>query len=215
MKRLFSAITGAVVRLGFSVLLLWLRVLYRPRVRFEGKRGKELFRSPAVIISNHKTHKDGGLLPLALGRRHIVTFVAKDWYEDPKYHRYLRHLPYLPLDRKEWDTAWLDEGLRALADGKAVLIFPQGRTEKEGTTIPFHPGFALLAQRGGVPVIPVALPDLRKGRRNIIRVGEPFTVIAKEGERVSRVCRVAAAEAEENIRRLAGDEEPRGTDMRS
>ena len=116
MKRLFSAIAGAVVRFGFSVLLLWLRLLYRPSVRFEGKHGKELFRSPAVIISNHKTHKDGGLLPLALGRRHIVTFVAKDWYEDPKYHRYLRHLPYLPLDRKEWDTAWLDEGLRALAE---------------------------------------------------------------------------------------------------
>ena len=73
---------------------------------------------------------------------------------------------------------------------------------------PFHPGFALLAERAGVPVVPVALPNLRKGRRNLIRVGEPFFVKAGEGERVSRVCRAAAAEAEERIRRLAGEPAP-------
>ena len=197
-------------KISFFLLRMYIRIRYMPKAVFTDKTVQtNRVNSPCIIIANHTSVIDPLiLLTVIKGKKNIV--VAKDWYESPKYHRFLRHLPYLPLDRKEWDTAWLDEGLGALAGGKAVLIFPQGRTEKEGTTIPFHPGFALLAQRGGVPVIPVALPaKLRKGRRNIIRVGEPFRVIAKEGERVSRACRAAAAEAEETVRRLADEAAPR------
>ncbi|MBQ8357780.1 MAG: 1-acyl-sn-glycerol-3-phosphate acyltransferase [Clostridia bacterium] len=209
MKTVLSAIGGAFVRFGFSLLCLWLRILYRPRLQFEGEHGKELLRGPAVVISNHKTHIDGGLLPLALGRRHIVTFVARDWYEKKQFRHFFRHLPYMPMDRKEMDTAWLEQGLSALDRGKAVLIFPEGRTEKEGVLNPFHPGFALLARRANVPVVPVALPTAyRKFRRNIIKVGEPFAVSTEKGQRASLVCRAAAADAENRIRHLTGEPLP-------
>lgn len=44
--------------------------------------------------------------------------------------------------------------LKALQDGEAILIFPEGEVSWDGRLKPARPGAAWLALRGGVPVIP-------------------------------------------------------------
>jgi 1-acyl-sn-glycerol-3-phosphate acyltransferase len=73
-----------------------------------------------------------------------------------------------------------------LADGKPLLVFPEGTRTKDGRVKPFKMGLFYAAVRAGVPVVPVALhgtgaamakgaPDigLRETRRVYVRIGEP------------------------------------------
>ena len=63
--------------------------------------------------------------------------------------------------------------MRALKDGKKLLIFPQGTrgTEADGA----KEGAAMLAVKTGVPILPMYISEDKKFRRHVrIVIGEPF-----------------------------------------
>ncbi len=49
---------------------------------------------------------------------------------------------------------------RALEDGELVCIFPEGRITDTGELYPFKDGAVRIAERNGVPVVPMALRGL-------------------------------------------------------
>jgi 1-acyl-sn-glycerol-3-phosphate acyltransferase len=58
----------------------------------------------------------------------------------------------------------------ALADGRSILIFPEGTRTPVGSQRPYHVGTAALYRQLGVPVVPVALNSgLFWGRRQFIK----------------------------------------------
>lgn len=62
--------------------------------------------------------------------------------------------------------ALLRGGDRAVAQGRAIVIFPEGTRVTPGQRAPLHPGVAALAVRTGLPVVPVATDSgLCWGRR--------------------------------------------------
>ena len=75
---------------------------------------------------------------------------------------------------------------RVLAEGKPLLVFPEGTRSKGGRVKPFKMGLFYAAVQVGVPVVPVALhgtgaamakgaPDIgrKETRRVYLRIGEP------------------------------------------
>ena len=205
MKALLDLALKGLVRGGYAAWSVAMRLIYRPRLIFVGEGAREALAAPCVIISNHKTHMDGTFLPLAL-RRRVTTFVARDWYEKPRLRWLFARLPYLPMDRMEMDTSWLSLGERALKGGARILLFPEGRTSKTDALHPFQPGFALLARRAEVPVLPVAIPPhYRKFRRNPILIGAPLE-LTEGGGRLSLLCRQDARRAEAAMLALLGKE---------
>lgn len=59
---------------------------------------------------------------------------------------------------------------RAIADGRQVVIFPQGTRVAPGAAVPYHPGVAALYGQLDVPVTPVALNSgLFWGRRSFVK----------------------------------------------
>ena len=55
---------------------------------------------------------------------------------------------------------------RALADGRQVVIFPEGTRVEPGSSVPLQSGVAAIAARAGLPVIPVVTDSgQRWGRR--------------------------------------------------
>ena len=62
-----------------------------------------------------------------------------------------------PIRRDSADRAALSRAEELLKAGEAVVIFPEGGGNVEGTLQPLHPGALLLALRTKVPVVPVAL----------------------------------------------------------
>jgi 1-acyl-sn-glycerol-3-phosphate acyltransferase len=53
--------------------------------------------------------------------------------------------------------AGLKETLRRLKRGEIVVIFPEGTRTTDGEVQSLKPGFAALARRAGVPLIPAAI----------------------------------------------------------
>ena len=184
---------------------LALRAVYHPRLRFVSDKAKEAFKSPCILIANHRSHLDGAYLPLALRRLRPWTYVAKDWYEKKKIRWLFSNLRYMPMNRHEMDTAWLEMGEEVIGKGKSVLIFPEGKLGHAAAPDAFKPGFLMLARRTGVPVIPVAMiGPYRKFHRNTVLVGEPSVIDVTRPGRPSLLFREGAITCREELCRLMG-----------
>ncbi|MEO6226119.1 MAG: lysophospholipid acyltransferase family protein [Sphingomicrobium sp.] len=91
--------------------------------------------------------------------------------------------------------ALVAEGARTAAQGRSVLIFPEGTRVLPGQTPPLKPGFAALYRALGLPVVPVALDSgvvwgrgLRKRRGTItFRIGETIPPGLPRAEMEARV----------------------------
>jgi 1-acyl-sn-glycerol-3-phosphate acyltransferase len=89
-----------------------------------------------------------------------------------------------PIKRDTADRAALTKAEALLKAGEAVVIFPEGGGNDEGTLQPLHPGALLVALRAKVPVVPVALINTNKilpyGSLKLRRSPEPVRVIFGE-----------------------------------
>ena len=110
---------------------------------------------PAILIANHTCGVDH--LILQAGCRRVLGFmVAREFYDKPFIRPFCRILRCIPVRRDGRDLSATREALRALADGRVLPIFPEGRiTPESGRSIgPGKPGAAFLTLRARVPVIP-------------------------------------------------------------
>jgi len=111
-------------------------------------------RGPVLLVSNHSSVLDpplvGGVCPRQL------TFLAKaELFAVPGFGRLIHALNARPVRREGADAAALRVALRALEQGGALLVFPEGTRGPEGRLREPKPGAALLAVLSGARVVPV------------------------------------------------------------
>jgi 1-acyl-sn-glycerol-3-phosphate acyltransferase len=110
---------------------------------------------PAILVSNHTSGVDN--LVLQAGCRRVLGFmVAREWYEAPFVGWLCRTLDCIPVRRDGRDLGATREALRALADGRVLPIFPEGKINPDSgrSFLDGKPGAAFLTLRARVPVIP-------------------------------------------------------------
>jgi len=109
---------------------------------------------PVLLVANHSSLLDPPLIGGAAGRQ--LTFLAKaELFEIPGFGGLIRRLNARPIRREGADPGALRTAMRALADGRAVLIFPEGTRGDEGVIRPAKAGAGMLAVLSGAPVVPV------------------------------------------------------------
>lgn len=161
-------------RFAVSVMSCYMRTVYRPRFTYTDKSiQSEVITSPAVIIANHTDHKDA-LFLLASLQGDVTVLTARDWCEKPVVGKLLKDYGCIPCDRGGLDTQWLREAREAIAKGRSVLIFPEGRTRKDGELNEFKSGFAMLSAMTGAPIVCVGLSgQYRAFKHTYAAVGLP------------------------------------------
>lgn len=118
---------------------------------------------PAILICNHSAGLDPVILQATCPR--LVTWMmAKEYYDLPGLGAMARRLGYIPVSRGGRDSASLKLALRALAAGKVLGIFPEGRIEPSQQLLPFHGGVAVMAERAQVPVYPAYIAGLMRNQ---------------------------------------------------
>ncbi len=113
-------------------------------------------RGGALLLSSHQSFLDPVLIgvptlrPLNyLARETLFRFAPLRWL--------IRSMSALPIDREGLGMAGLKETLRRLKRGQIVVIHPEGTRTRDGHLQPLKPGFAALARRAGVPLLPAAI----------------------------------------------------------
>ncbi len=142
---------------------------------------------PALLAVNHVSYVDfifGGFA--AQPSKRLVRFMAKKEIFD---HRIggpvMRSLHHIEVDRGEGLGSYR-EGLRYLADGEVVGIFPEATISRSFEIKELKSGATRMAAEAGVPLIPVILwgtqrmmtkdhpKDFSRGKTIAIAVGEPL-----------------------------------------
>jgi 1-acyl-sn-glycerol-3-phosphate acyltransferase len=156
-------------------------VLMRLLFRVEG-RGTEHVPAagPVLIVANHSSVLDpplvGGMCPRQL------TFLAKaELFRIPGFGGLIRRLGARPLRREGADPSALRTARRVLAEGKALLVFPEGTRGEEGRLREAKPGAALLAVQSGAAVVPVYVSGSGRAWPRGRRLPRPAKVVVTFG----------------------------------
>ena len=171
-----------VSKISFFLVRVYVTVRYMPRAVFVDKSVQtNKVTSPCIIIANHTSILDPLLLLTVIkGKKNIV--VAKDWYEKKEFHWILSREKCIPCDRYNLDTEWIQLAKRDLAEGKSVIIFPEGKTRQDGELNEFKSGFAFLARYTALPVLSIGIDGIYKlGHRTKYVVGVPEKIERTKG----------------------------------
>lgn len=148
----------------YSILTL-ARVLTRLVSRFD-VRGREHVPAtgPLLIVANHLSWYDPFLIGVAV-RRRVWFFTKIEVFRWPLIGWLSRLTGQIPVHRGEGDRAALEQAIRYVQEGKALVVFPEGTVERQEQMIPAHTGVAMLALRSDATVLPIA----HTGSRRILR----------------------------------------------
>ena len=143
-------------------------------------------RGACIVVANHVNLLDSPLLGVSLGRK--VYFLAKAELWDSRIIGWLVEqfgaisVAKGRINRRAGRTA-----LELLANGQALIIYPEGKRSENGQMGPAYSGAALLAVKANVPLVPVGVIGTRQltGKwwflrrpKITLKIGQPFTLSA-------------------------------------
>ena len=126
---------------------------------------------PVVLCAKHQSAWETIMLIEYLSDP--VYVVKKELLLIPLYGWCAWKIGSIAVDRQGGVSALkgMVEGVqRALAAGRQVVIFPEGKRTVPGARLPYHPGVAAVAARVDAPMVPVALNSgVFWGRRSFVK----------------------------------------------
>jgi 1-acyl-sn-glycerol-3-phosphate acyltransferase len=170
------------------------RALFSLLTRLE-VRGRENIpaNGPLLVVANHLNLTDPPLLGVILGREAI--FMAKEeLFRSPLTAYFVGNFGAFPVHRGKLDRKALRQAQQVLTDGRALIMFPEATRSKRAQLQPAYPGSALLAMRGGVPILPVGISGTERVKgmswifrrpRITLNIGRPFRLPAGDFTRAA------------------------------
>ncbi len=175
-------ITGLLCLLAAPVMLMalcpypvaelaWvlMRILFR--IRLDGAEHLPGAHDPAVVTPNHTSWLDATALFAAMPAPPLFAIdaqVAKRWWVRP----FLRFVDTLPVE--SGSPYAVRTMVQAVGAGARLVLFPEGRLTDTGSLMEVQHGAAGIADKAGVPVVPVRLQGLER---------TPFSRLTKQQTR--------------------------------
>ena len=136
-----------------------------------------------ILASNHLSFVDSVFLPISIDRE--MVFLAKSEYFTTKGIKgwatkwFMKGTGMLPIDRSggKASEASLNTGLRVMAEGRVLGIYPEGTRSPDAKLYRGRTGIARMVLESGVPVIPVAMIDTEK----IMPIGSKWPKLRRPG----------------------------------
>jgi 1-acyl-sn-glycerol-3-phosphate acyltransferase len=198
-----------------------LKIVFRPRAR--GVKNVPR-RGPVILASNHLSFSDHFFGPLPVPRK--VIFLAKSEYFTGRGIKGLLSKAFftgvgqIPVDRGGGVASEqaIKTGLRVLAEGHVLGIYPEGTRSPDGRLYRGKTGVARLAVESGAPVVPCAMintfqflppgtlwPNARV--RPGVRFGEPLDFSRYHGQQADGpLLRTITDEIMQAIAKLSGQD---------
>lgn len=138
---------------------------------------------PVILASNHLSVVDSVFLPLCIDRD--MVFLAKSEYFTGRGFKgwitkwFMKGTGMLPIDRSggKASEASLNTGLRVLAEGRVLGIYPEGTRSPDAKLYRGRTGIARMVLESGAPVVPVAMIDTEK----VMPIGSKWPKLRRPG----------------------------------
>jgi 1-acyl-sn-glycerol-3-phosphate acyltransferase len=197
------ALPASLKAAGNALLTFLQKKAYEGPLRVEVSGREQIpWSTPSIVVANHASHLDVGLLKHALGEyaRHATSLGARDYFfQSPLRRLYFESFTeVMPVDRDDPSRERLADVVERLQSGHTVILFPEGTRSTSGRIGRFRAGLGYLVSKARVGVIPVYLDGtheaLPKGalvprRRDLgARIGRylPPEELLRLGEGLSR-----------------------------
>lgn len=160
-----------------------------------------------LVLSTHQSHLDPLLLGLATDRR-LSSLARSSLYTFKPFGFIITALDAVPIDRNASAVKAMKLVIERLKRGAAVIVFPEGTRTPNGQMGEVKPGFALLAKKAEVPIVPVAIVgafECWPRSRMIPRPGRvrlEFGKVISAAEAASMDERALTAECDRRLREL-------------
>lgn len=120
-----------------------------------------------VLVANHTQWADPVLVGTALGNQYpLVAMAKKELFQIKLLGPLISVLGAFPVDRGTADIGAIKTSLKAVKEGKKLLIFPEGGTKhKAGDEAKV--GAAMIAARTGAPIVPIYISENKKFRSKV------------------------------------------------
>ncbi len=136
----------------------------------------------ALITTNHLSRLDTPLLLAITDRTDLVGIIAKSYLEKPIIKWILQKAGKMVwMDRSTTDFGAIRDALVLLREGAIMGIAPEGTRSHEAKGLLGKPGAALMADRAGVPLVPLAILGSDKIYQGWMKLHRP-TVTVTIGE---------------------------------
>lgn len=158
-----------------NVCVRWLLGI---RIRIEGERPDR----PVLYAFKHESHFDAIELPNIIS--HPAVFAKEELFRIPFWGAAARAYGLVPVYREQGSSAlrkMLKDARRLAAEGRSLVIFPEGTRVASGGTPPLRAGFAGIYKAVGLPVVPVAVDSGPLYHR---RWKRPGTITYRFGEAI-------------------------------
>jgi 1-acyl-sn-glycerol-3-phosphate acyltransferase len=185
-RRIAGPLDYPLYRLARLILMVTVALLYRFRV-YGAENVPET--EAVVLASNHISNIDPVFIGMACPRQ--VRFMAKSelWKFRP-LGWFLAGLGAFPVRRGEADREAVRKGLKVVANGAVLGIFPEGHRQRSGKLYQPQPGVGMFSLKEGATTVPVVISgsnriivNKRLGfPRVTVTFGPPVDLTASRGE---------------------------------
>lgn len=142
-------------------------------------------KGPLIVVLNHINFLEVPLIYTHLLPRDLASIVKRETWKNPLLGCLGNIWEAIPLDRRASDISAMRKSLKALKDGRVLIIAPEGTRSGTGCLQSGHAGVVQIALHSGAPIIPIAhfggeavWKNIKKFRRTpfTFRVGKPFYI---------------------------------------
>lgn len=150
-----------------------LTFLFRNLTRYETSGTEYLPPGGCILATNHMSRLDVPLLYVTTPRDDLIAFIG-DTYQRNLFFRWIVNASgSIWLDREKADFSAFREAIHFLRDGGILGIAPEGTRSRVGSLLQAKTGTVLLAEKTGVPVVPVAIEGTEDGMEKLRRLKKP------------------------------------------
>jgi 1-acyl-sn-glycerol-3-phosphate acyltransferase len=169
-----------------AIVNVVLRALFHLLCRLDVSELRRLpRRGPALLVMNHINFLEAPLVAVFAASPRLAALSKKENLNNPFYGYFAGLWNAIPIDRGGVDTESFKRCLDWIANDGILGLAPEGTRSRDGVLIQGKAGVAVLAQRAGVPIWPVAhfgtedfWKNLKSFKRCSIsfRVGQPYMI---------------------------------------
>ncbi len=112
-----------------------------------------------ILAPNHLSFADDLLVPLVLRSRRATILAKSDYWAHWYTRWFFEWAGCVPVQRTGGSAsrAAIDAAVKALGEGRTVMLFPEGTRSPDGRLYRGKTGVARIALEAGVPVVPVGV----------------------------------------------------------